>query len=515
MKALFSVSDKSGIEVLAKAVINYGFSIISSGGTYAYLKDRNLDVQEVSKYTKSPELLEGRVKTLHPKIHAGILAKRKDLFHLSQLKQKNIDEINLVVVNLYPFVEKVNSKESEENIIENIDIGGPTLIRSAAKNFKDVIIVVDPDDYNWVAEKIMKHEKGEDNNNILSYDERRTLARKAFQHVANYDAAISRYFSSSEDQYTSDQSSFGYEKLLNLRYGENPHQNASLYKDPLNNSGIANSSQLNGKELSFNNILDADAAWNIVSEFSDSAVAIIKHGNPCGFSVNQDQLTSYKLAYLGDTVSAYGGIVAFNTEVKAETASNMMEIFYEVVIAPSYTIKALDILKSKKNLRILQMPNQKNGKITMPDIKVISGGALIQGFDVLDQNPSEWNFVTKLKPNNKELIDLKIAWKIVKHIKSNGIVLVKDNSLIGMGAGQPNRLNSINLALNTAGEKSQGSVLASDAFFPYRDNVDLALSGGVSSIIQPGGSIRDKEVINASDEAQISMVFTGNRHFKH
>ena len=515
MKALFSVSDKSGIEILAKSVIDYGFSIISSGGTYAYLKDKNLDVQEISKYTESPELLEGRVKTLHPKIHAGILAKRESSLHLSQLKSKNIDEINLVVVNLYPFVEKVNNKENDENIIENIDIGGPTLIRAAAKNFKDVIVVVDPEDYSWVAEKIIKSEKDRNIYKILSYEDRKLLARKAFQHVANYDAAISRYFSSSEDQYTSNQSSFGFQKLLNLRYGENPHQIGSLYKDPLNNSGIANSSQLNGKELSFNNILDADAAWNIVSEFPDSAVAIIKHGNPCGFSVNQDQLTAYNLAYLGDTVSAYGGIVAFNKEIEVETASNMMDIFYEVVIAPSYSDKALNILKSKKNLRLLQMPSQKGGEIIMPDIKIISGGALIQGFDVLDQDSVELNVVTKSKPNNKELIDLKTAWKIVKHIKSNGIVLVKDNSLIGMGAGQPNRLNSIQLALNTAGEKSHGSVLASDAFFPYRDNVDLALSGRINCIIQPGGSIRDKEVIHAAEEAQISMVFTGNRHFKH
>mgnify|MGYP001196059438 CR=1 FL=1 len=515
MRALFSVSNKSGIENLAKPVINYGFNIISSGGTYSYLKEKNFQVQEVSEYTQSSELLEGRVKTLHPIIHAGILAKRDSLSHMSELEDNQIGKIDLVVVNLYPFVEKVNNGDSHENIIENIDIGGPTLIRAAAKNFKDVIIIVDPEDYNWIAKRFLEFDKKRDVLEILSYEERKNLAKKAFQHVSVYDASISRYFSSSEDVYISEESSFGFKKSLNLRYGENPHQKGSLYKDPLSNTGIANAIQLNGKELSFNNILDADAAWNIVAEFSDSSVAIIKHGNPCGFSVNNNQLNAYKLAYLGDSVSAYGGIIAFNKEVSTESALSMMEVFYEVVIAPSYSFEALNILKSKKNLRILQMPRQNKEKFIFPDIKIISGGALIQGFDTLKQDPSEWNVVTKLKPDKRELQDLQLAWKIVKHIKSNGIVLVKDNSLIGMGAGQPNRLNSIQLAINAAGSKSKGAVLASDAFFPYKDNVDLALSGEISCIIQPGGSIRDKEVIDAADLAGISMVFTGKRHFKH
>ena len=515
MNALFSVSNKFQIEVLAKAAIEYGFNLISSGGTYSYLSNMGFQVQEIAEYTGSPEMLEGRVKTLHPNIHAGILAKRESGLHMSQLKDKNIEEICLVVVNLYPFVEKINNKDSDENIIENIDIGGPTLIRAAAKNFKNVIVIVDPADYHWVSEKIREGVINKSTLEILSYKERKLLARKAFQHIATYDAAISRYFSSEEEQYTSYETSFGFQKSLNLRYGENPHQTASLYKDPLNNSGIANAEQLNGKELSFNNILDADAAWNIVSEFSDPAVSIVKHGNPCGFSVNKEQLSAYKLAYEGDAISAYGGIVAFNKKVETETASRMIEIFYEVIIAPSYSVEALSILRSKKNLRLLQMPNQICQNFNIPDIKIISGGALIQGFDVLIQNPKEWNVVTKLKPNNKELIDLELAWKIVKHVKSNAIVVVKNNSLIGMGAGQPNRLNSIYLALNAAGDKSKGAVLASDAFFPYRDNVDSASVGGIRCIIQPGGSIRDEEVIEAADQAEISMLFTAKRHFKH
>ena len=517
MKALISVYDKTGILEFAQALHRAGMDLVSTGGTQRMLsQDGGLPVQQVSDLTGSPEILEGRVKTLHPRIHGALLARRDSPEHMEELGRQGIQPIDVVVVNLYPFVDTISRPGvTLGDALENIDIGGPTMLRAAAKNFPSVTVVVDPADYAWVADRLV--------DSGLTMEDRRCLAHKAFQHVSRYDTAVAGYLGQEpsggagggDSEGLPEQLNLDYRRSRQLRYGENPHQNAGLYVSPKGGAGgIANAEQLHGKELSFNNLLDADACWRAVSDFGEPTVSVVKHTNTCGLASHPDQVEAYGRAYAGDPVSAFGGIVGFNRTVTAEVAREMGKIFYEVVVAPGYEPEALEQLKKKRNLRILQVPP--SGEADDPyDFRPLSGGLLLQSRDVLPEDHASWKTVTKQTPTPAQLEDLAFAWKAAKHIKSNAIVLVKDKALIGMGAGQPNRVNSVHLALRAAGDNAGGSVLASDAFFPFPDNIDLAADGGISAIAQPGGSIRDTEVIEAANKHHIAMVFTDVRHFKH
>ena len=510
MKALISVYDKTGVIEFARAISGAGFELVSTGGTHRTLsQEGGLPVRQVADVTGSPEILEGRVKTLHPVIHAGILARREAADHVAELAEHGIETIDLVAVNLYPFVSTIRNPDvTLDDALENIDIGGPTMLRAAAKNFPSVVVVVDPADYSWVAERLM--EGG------LSMEERRGLAAKAFLHVSQYDTAVTGYLGSSRqgDDSLPDTLELSFTKVAGLRYGENPHQQGALYV-PVGQptGGIARAEQLHGRELSFNNLMDADAAWRVVCDFDQPTVAVIKHTNPCGLASHQDQAEAYRRAYEGDPVSAFGGIVGFNRTVTAEAAEAMGPVFYEVVVAPGYAPDALEILQRKRNLRILQV---RQGTEDQPyDVRPLTGGLLVQTPDTLAEDPAEWKTVTERAPTAAELEDLDFAWTAAKHIKSNAIVFAKDRTLVGMGAGQPNRVVSVHLSGRAAGEKSKGSVLASDAFFPFPDNIELAADAGVTAIVQPGGSIRDDEVIEAANKHGLAMVFTGVRHFRH
>jgi len=512
MRAILSVSDKTGIAGFARDLSKLGFELFSTGGTKRTLEEAQTPVKSISEITGFPEILGGRVKTLHPKIHGGLLARRNLPAHMAELAQNKIQPINLVVVNLYPFVQAV----SKENItldeaLENIDIGGPTMLRAAAKNFPDVIVVVDSADYEPVLEKLRQRD--------LNITERKRLAQKAFQHVAVYDTAISQYLRQDTNGFP-DEITIALKKRHGLRYGENPHQPAAFYAEQTvlkQNSGITWAKQLWGKELSFNNILDADAAWSTTTDFAQSTVTIVKHTNPCGLSSHPDITQAYRRALSGDPVSAFGGIVATNRTVNLSMAQEMSETFYEIVIAPEYDTDALTELKKKRNLRILlaELPPDDATAADSLDLRRVKGGLLIQTTDSLLESSLKLNTVTRRSPTEAEFKDLKFAWRAVKHIKSNAIILVKDETLLGMGAGQPNRVVSVDIANAKAGEKSLGSVMASDAMFPFSDSVEQAAKSGVTAIIQPGGSIRDKDSIKAADKYNIAMVFTGTRHFLH
>ncbi len=510
VKALLSVYDKTGIVEFARGLAGAGFELISTGGTHQTLaQEGGLSVRQVSEVTGSPEILDGRVKTLHPVVHGAILARRDVAGHMAELAEHGIGLIDLVVVNLYPFQATIRKPGvTLDDALENIDIGGPTMLRAAAKNFPSVTVVVDPSDYSWVAEKLAA--------DGLSHEERRALAAKAFRHVSMYDAAVTGYLDvSSEDTAgLPDTLTISLNKTASLRYGENPHQEGALYV-PANSGagGIAHAQQLHGRELSYNNLMDADAAWRTVSDFAETTVAVIKHTNPCGLASHQDQAEAYERAYQGDSVSAFGGIVGYNRTVTAQAARAMDPIFYEVVVAPDYEPEALDILKKKRNLRILAVgPN--TGGLDY-DLRPITGGVLVQAPDALDEDPATWKIATDRPPTDAEMRDLAFAWKAAKHIKSNAIVFAKDLTLVGMGAGQPNRVVSVHLSGRAAGDKAAGSVLASDAFFPFPDNIELAAQAGVTAIVQPGGSIRDAEVIEEANKHKLAMVFTGVRHFRH
>ena len=509
MRALLSVYDKAGLVEFAKRLSGAGFELISTGGTHQTLsQEGGLTVRQVSEVTGSPEILGGRVKTLHPIIHAGLLARRDSPDHQAELSKHEITPIDLVAVNLYPFVATVSKPGvTLDEALENIDIGGPTMLRAAAKNFPSVAVVVDPEDYPWVADRLAGQG--------LTMEERRGLAAKAFRHVSTYDAAVTRYLAAQgqEDSLPGDLS-ISLTKTAGLRYGENPHQQGALYIAAGDGGrGIAGAGQLHGQALSYNNLMDADAAWRTVSDFADSTVAVIKHANPCGLASRENQAEAYLQAYEGDSVSAFGGIVAYNRTVTQEAAQAMRPVFYEVVVAPGYEPDALETLKKKRNLRILEVTTGGGG--IGYDLRPITGGVLVQTPDAIDEDPASWKTVTKRAPTSAQLEDLAFAWKAAKHIKSNAIVFVKDRTLVGMGAGQPNRVVSVHLSQLKAGEKAAGSVLASDAFFPFPDNIELAAEAGVSAIVQPGGSIRDEEVIEAADKADLAMVFTGVRHFRH
>ncbi len=516
MRAILSVSDKMGLVDFARGLEGLGFELFSTGGTKKTLDEAVVSVRSVSDLTGFPEILGGRVKTLHPAVHGGILAKRNLAIHVAEIERNQIGFIDLVAVNLYPFRETVAKPEvSLDEALENIDIGGPTMIRAAAKNFPDVLVVVDPADYESLLEQLRA--------GGAELGERKKLAQKAFQHVAAYDTAIAQYLRWGEEGFA-DETTIALRKLYDLRYGENPHQKAAFYVEDVaggSSGGIGSSKQLWGKELSFNNILDSDAAWNAVTDFEASTVSVIKHTNPCGLASSEDLAEAYRRAFSGDTVSAFGGIVALNRPVDLATAQEIAKTFYEVIIAPGYEEKALELLKQKRDVRILLMGSQQGGsfeegqpKPTL-DYRRVGGGMLVQTWDRLSDSDLSLRTVTRREPNEKELEDLLFAWKAVKHIKSNAIVLAKGSMLLGMGAGQPNRVTSVQIALEKAGERAQGCVLGSDAFFPFPDGVELAGRGGVTAIIQPGGSVRDEEATEAANKYDIAMVFTGVRHFRH
>ena len=513
MRAIISVSDKAGVADFAHGLSKTGYEVFSTGGTRKTLAEAGVPVKSISEITGFPEILDGRVKTLHPVVHGGLLARRDQPSHMAELAENKIELIDLVVVNLYPFVQTV-SKEGVtlDEALENIDIGGPTMIRAAAKNFPHVIVIVDPADYQEVLEKLAQGD--------LPLDERKRLAQKAFQHVAVYDTAIAQYLRLATESLP-EEMTVALKKRYGLRYGENPHQMAAFYAEQVvgagQDTGITRAKQLWGKELSFNNILDADAAWGVVTDFAAPTVAIIKHTNPCGLASHDDITEAYQRALSGDPVAAFGGIVAVNRAVDLATAEEMSKTFYEIIIAPEYEAKALEVLKRKKDLRILMAELPPAYGISHEgylDFRRVKGGFLVQSSDSLAEDDVHLRTVTRREPAESELNDLLFAWRAVKHVKSNAIVLAKDKTLVGMGAGQPSRIVSAQIAREKAGEKTAGSVLASDAMFPFPDVVEAAAAGGVTAIIQPGGSIRDEDSIKAADEHNIAMVFTGVRHFR-
>lgn len=508
--ALLSVWDKTGIVDFARGLVEQGFTLISTGGTQRALAEAGLPVQGVSELTGFPEILDGRVKTLHPKIHGGILARRELPAHRQQLAEHGIAPIDLVAVNLYPFAATVaKAGVTLEEAIENIDIGGPTMVRAAAKNYRHVTVVVNPARYPEILKELA--EKGE-----TSEATRFALAVEAFNHTAYYDAVISRWLAarSQESPLFPENLVLPYTKIETLRYGENPHQQAAFYREPHPLPGtVATAKQLHGKALSFNNLNDLNAAWELVREFDEPAAVAVKHTNPCGVAVGPDLETAFTRAYECDPVSIFGGIVAVNRPLDARTAEKLSTIFLEVIIAPAYSEEALAILTRKKNLRLLEIPLTKAEESF--EVKTVSGGLLLQTVDSSAISAEGWRTVTAKQPTPRQLEDMVFGMKVVKHVKSNAIVLVKEGRTIGIGAGQMNRVGAAKIALEQAGEKAPGSVLASDAFFPFRDTVDAAAAAGVVAIVQPGGSVRDEESIQACNEQNLAMVFTGTRYFKH
>lgn len=516
---LISVYDKTGIIKFAKDLTKLGFKLISSGGTAKALEKSRIAVQEVSKLTKYPHMLSGRVKTLHPLIHGGILADRTNEEHVKEMKHYGIKAIDIVVVNLYPFEKVISQPDCTlAKAIENIDVGGPTMVRAAAKNYKNTAIIVDPADYGKIIKELKK------NKGTLSINTKAQLAKKAFRHTARYDSIIYSYLTSSNDEQKNEFPSLvniSLEKIQNLRYGENPHQKAAFYRqvgidDKNQGMSLAKARQLHGKELSFNNIIDLEAAWNCVVYFADSTVAIIKHTNPCGIAQAKTPEEAYKKALSCDPVSAYGSVIAFNRTVNKKTAEEMSSLFVEAIIAPDFEAEALKIFKAKKNIRVIKMgENALINTFKGYDFKRVSGGFLIQEADLKQLAISDIKIVSQNQPSLQEMEDLFFAWGVVKFVKSNAIVVVKNKKAIGIGAGQMSRIDAAEIALKKAGIEAKGAVIASDAFFPFRDCVDLAAKHGISAIIQPGGSIRDQESIDAANEHGISLVFTGFRHFRH
>ncbi|MGI8786327.1 MAG: bifunctional phosphoribosylaminoimidazolecarboxamide formyltransferase/IMP cyclohydrolase [Pyrinomonadaceae bacterium] len=573
-RALISVSDKDGIVEFAKMLARFNVEIISTGGTARVLREANLKITEVSEITEFPEMMNGRVKTLHPKIHGAFLALRDNPEHLAAMKTHGIEPIDLVVVNLYPFEQTIENEDVLlEEAIEQIDIGGPAMIRSAAKNWRDVAVVTDARLYEKISEEL------EENDGATTLETRRAFAALAFSHTAHYDSIISDYLieqlsdeefdfveefdpladDSVLDSLAENKSLFGEEtngdfsvvefendkstdddfsrnghniledeedfpaykileliKISDLRYGENPHQKAALYETSFGAGGVANAEQLHGKEMSFNNYVDADAAWNLVCEFDERVCAIIKHTNPSGIGRGATNLEAYKRALATDPVSAFGGIVAFNQTVDAESAEAVIEVFSEVVLAPEFDEAALEIFRRKKNLRVLKV--EKSEDVNALEYKQISGGVLVQSRDDLIIKAKDLKIVSKRRPTGEEVRTLLFAWKICKHVKSNAIIFANESQTVGVGAGQMNRVDSVRIAAMRAERFDlplKNSVLASDAFFPFRDNVDEAAKFGIAAIIQPCGSVRDAEVIAAADEHDLAMVFTDARHFKH
>lgn len=505
-RVLISVSDKSGLVELAQGLVAASYEIVSTGGTLRALEDAGIAVTAVDTVTGFPEMLDGRVKTLHPRVHGGILARRDVPEHMAAIAEHGIEPIDIIVVNLYPFAATIAKPETTlPEAIEQIDIGGPSLIRAAAKNHRDVCVVTDPSQYAELLKRVAA--------NDVTETYRLGLAQAAFAHTAAYDTLIAGYLATYTGKETFPTTwQDHYDKVCELRYGENPHQRAAFYRDPLAKGGIAHATQLHGKELSYNNLVDMEAAWQLASSFTTPACAIIKHTNPCGTAMGENIEEAFARAFAADDVSAFGGIVACNREVDEATAQRMRNIFFEVIIAPAFSSAALTILTEKKNLRLLQAAVPETGEL---QIKKISGGLLVQDADDADDDPSTWQVVTKKEPTEAEYRALELAWKVVRHVKSNAIVVADEISTLGVGAGQMNRVGAAQIALDQAGDKAVGAVLASDAFFPFGDTVEAAAAAGITAIIQPGGSIRDAESIEAADKYGIAMVCTGTRHFRH
>lgn len=501
-QALISVSDKSNLIDFAKFLMDKGYKILSTGGTFKHLQEGGIEVVEVKDVTGFPEILDGRVKTLHPNIHGAIMARRSDDEHMQTLNEHNINTIDIVVVNLYPFFEKMKTDISEAEMIEFIDIGGPSMLRSSAKNFYDVTVITEVEDYEKVKQEI-------EANGQTTIETRRLLAGKVFNLTSAYDAAISSYILNDPLPKFLESS---YEKMMDLRYGENPHQQAAYYVDKTRNGAMKDFEQLQGKELSFNNIRDMDLAYKVVSEFKNEiACCAVKHSTPCGVAIGNSVIEAYEKTYACDPVSIFGGIVAFNKEVDAKTAEQLNEIFLEIVIAPKFTLEALEVFANKKNLRIIQVQNQVSDRVSYAKV---DGGLLVQSVD--NQFSEEFKVVTEKQPSEKQINDLIFAQKIVKWVKSNAIVVATNGQAFGIGGGQTNRIWAAQQAIERAKKiQTQELVLASDAFFPFRDTVDFAAENGITAIIQPGGSMKDDESIQACNEHGIPMLFTGMRHFLH
>ncbi len=514
-RSLISVSDKTGLTVFAKALAPYKIEILSTGGTAKGLQDEGLKVTDVSTYTGFPEIMDGRVKTLHPKVHGGLLARRDEDSHLSAMRDNGIEGIELLVVNLYPFVKTIAQGADFSTAIENIDIGGPAMVRAAAKNHDYVAVVTDPSDYARVLEDLKV------NDGCITAPLRRELAAKAFAMTSAYDTAIANWFAS-QLATRNPQPTYTLSGTLKqtLRYGENPHQTAALYTDGTNRPGVSTAQQLQGKELSYNNLNDTDAAYELAAEFDRPAVAIIKHANPSGVAMADNLPEAYRLALRCDPVSAFGGIIALNRALDAETAAEIVKIFSEVIIAPSVDPKALDILSKKQNLRVLVTGALPDPGTARPALKTIAGGFLLQDADIGAVRREDLKVVTKRQPTEQELNDLLFAFKVAKHVKSNAIVYASGNATIGIGAGQMSRIDSTRIAAEKMRQipdlgKNLVTVCSSDAFFPFPDGLIAAAEAGATAIIQPGGSIKDADVIAAADERNLAMVFTGIRHFKH
>ena len=517
MRALVSVSDKTGIVEFAKELVSLGIEIISTGGTYGKLKEAGIPAIEISELTGFPECLDGRVKTLHPIVHAGLLAMRSKPEHMKQLADLNIETIDMVVVNLYPFKATIlKDGVTRGEAVENIDIGGPTMLRSAAKNYQDVAVVVDPRDYEKVLSELKEDKE-------VSLDTKFYLMQKVFMHTSNYDTMIADYLKKQRnDQSLPETLTMTFEMVQEMRYGENPHQKAAFYREIGKKKGsITDAVQLNGKELSFNNINDTNGALELLKEFSEPTVVACKHGNPCGVGSGNNIIDAWIKAYEADKVSIYGGIVVTNRVVTLELAEEMKKVFLEVVVAPGYEKEALELLQTKKNVRVLELkdievPQDENAY----DLKKVNGGLIVQTIDSKLLNKDELKVVTDKAPTDKEMEDMMFAWKVVKFVKSNGIALAKDKQSIGIGPGQVNRIWSAKQCIEHAAElidenATKGAVLASDAYFPFDDSVEVAHQAGITAIIQPGGSIRDEDSIKKCNEYGIAMVFTGMRHFKH
>ncbi|MAM33638.1 MAG: bifunctional phosphoribosylaminoimidazolecarboxamide formyltransferase/inosine monophosphate cyclohydrolase [Micavibrio sp.] len=511
-RALLSVSDKTGLTDFAQELADEGVEILSTGGTAKALKEAGINVKDVSDHTGFPEIMGGRVKTLHPKIHGGLLGKREDQNHNKAMQDHDIAPIDMLVVNLYPFRETVAGGADFATCIENIDIGGPAMIRAAAKNFEDVTVVTSSSDYKDILKDMSK------NNGGISRDLRQKLSAKAYAHTASYDSAISNWMAQQMDDYTPHQISFSGQLKQVLRYGENPHQSASLYLDGSNRAGVATAKQVQGKELSYNNLNDTDAAYELVSEFEAPTVAIIKHANPCGVASADTLEDAYKKALACDPVSAFGGIIAVNRPLNAATTELILKTFCEVVIAPSIEAPALTLFEAKDKIRVLTTGEMPDPSSKRQIIKSISGGYLIQDADNGHITVNDLKVVSDREPTEDELRDLLFAFSIAKHVKSNTIVYAKDGATVGIGAGQMSRIDSAKIAaskMKEAGLDGLNPVVASDAFFPFADGLLAAADAGVTAVIQPGGSIRDQDVIDAANDRGLAMVFTGMRHFKH
>ena len=502
-RALISVFDKTGIIGLAEALHSHGVEILSTGGTAKTLRDADVPVTDVSDYTKFPEIMDGRVKTINPLVEGGILGLRDA--HSEDAEANQIQWIDLVVCNLYPFSDTISRKDCDLALaLENVDIGGPTMIRSAAKNVGWVCVAVDPSDYSTITDEL--------NSGEISFETRQKLSAKAFGHTAQYDTIIHNYL---KDDDLSDHFSLTFEKHSTMRYGENPHQSAASYKTPGNTEpNIMNAIIHQGKQLSYNNIMDADGALACVREFDNPACVVVKHANPCGVATGDDLLDVYNRAFNADSLSAFGGIIAFNRTCTKEVAKSITSVFVEIVLAPDFEPEALQLFKKKKNLRVLEI-GQFGKRVPKLEVRNVDGGLLVQDADLNTLTHEHFQAVTKVKPSEQDIETAFFTWKVLRHAKSNGILIAKDNTTVGLGAGQVSRVDAVHMALRKGGENVRGGVLASDAFFPFRDSIDAIKDSGIKVVVQPGGSIRDQEVIDACDEYGIAMIFTGTRCFKH